>query len=187
MPEVCKIVLLDDAPQSCRDKWPTVRIGWCPACLRALLVEQDAKLDELRKENASIRKHFRRPTHGPCCTCQACGQDYDTCRCDLDAVADELAKANAKAAELQAAIDRGGVKFAHQQCEIAELQAVVDKLPKYADTGGPIVPGVDEVWQVSGCFDSHCPWKSTIGDSWHLPGLKSYSTEAAALAAKEKA
>ena len=26
--------------------------------------------------------YHRKPTHGPCCTCQTCGQCYDDCRCD---------------------------------------------------------------------------------------------------------
>jgi hypothetical protein len=26
----------------------------------------------------------RRPTHGPCCTCQRCGHGHDECRCSLD-------------------------------------------------------------------------------------------------------
>lgn len=29
-----------------------------------------------------IGKPFRRPTHGPCCTCQTCGYDFDNCQCD---------------------------------------------------------------------------------------------------------
>ena len=34
----------------------------------------------------------RVPTHGTCCTCQRCGLDHDSCRCDLDEVCDELDK-----------------------------------------------------------------------------------------------
>ena len=34
-----------------------------------------------------------------------------------------------------------------QHCEVvAELQAIVGKLPKYTDTGQPFVPGVDDCW-----------------------------------------
>lgn len=25
----------------------------------------------------------RKPTHGSCCTCQNCGWDYDSCKCDV--------------------------------------------------------------------------------------------------------
>ncbi len=35
----------------------------------------------------------RRPTHGPCCTCQRCGHDYDSCVCegnDMLQVIDEV-------------------------------------------------------------------------------------------------
>lgn len=46
-------------------------------------------------ENADLRKYYRKPTHGPCCTCQNCGQHYDDCRCTLDEVADENEKLKA--------------------------------------------------------------------------------------------
>lgn len=46
-------------------------------------------------------KRIRTPGHGPCCTCQACGLPHDECRCDLDDVADDLAQAEGKVAELQ--------------------------------------------------------------------------------------
>jgi hypothetical protein len=36
-------------------------------------------------------KRIRTPTHGQCCTCQACGLDYDHCRCDLDELAWDVA------------------------------------------------------------------------------------------------
>ncbi len=32
--------------------------------------------------------------------------------------------------------------------KLREANAIVDKLPKYADTGGPIVPGTDPVWLI---------------------------------------
>jgi len=34
-------------------------------------------------------QRIRTPTHGDCCTCQACGLGYDSCRCDLDDLADD--------------------------------------------------------------------------------------------------
>ena len=43
--------------------------------------------DDLKARLADLH----RPTHGPCCTCQACGKPYDECRCDIDDLADELA------------------------------------------------------------------------------------------------
>ena len=39
--------------------------------------------------------------HGSCCTCQACGKDYDDCRCDLDDVAEKLDAARARIVELE--------------------------------------------------------------------------------------
>ncbi len=47
--------------------------------------------DDLKARLADLH----RPTHGPCCTCQACGKPYDECRCDIDDLADELAKLRA--------------------------------------------------------------------------------------------
>ena len=63
---------------------------------------QSARIAELEAELAKMKEHFRQPTHGPCCTCQRCGQAYEDCRCDLDDVVDELDKANARIAELEA-------------------------------------------------------------------------------------
>ena len=54
-----------------------------------------AALEQAQGENALHKRWHRKPTHGPCCTCQKCGLDYDTCRCSLDDVADELEKAEA--------------------------------------------------------------------------------------------
>ena len=60
------------------------------------------EIDRLQAELAAVRKHcWRKPEHGPCCTCQRCGKDYDSCRCDLDEVADELAKARAEIQRLR--------------------------------------------------------------------------------------
>jgi len=58
--------------------------------------ELRAKLEAAEKEMALHRRWHRKPTHGPCCTCQRCGLDYDTCRCSLDDVADENAELRAK-------------------------------------------------------------------------------------------
>ena len=68
------------------------------------LKKADTRIAELEAELAKMKAHFRQPTHGPCCTCQRCGQPYEDCRCDLDDVVDELDKANARIAELEAHI-----------------------------------------------------------------------------------
>ena len=47
-----------------------------------------AEVARLRKEAVKWRR-IRTPTHGRCCTCQACGLEYDDCRCDLDSVVDD--------------------------------------------------------------------------------------------------
>ena len=45
----------------------------------------------------------RIPTHGTCCTCQRCGLDHDSCRCDLDEVCAQLEAAQAEIAHLKTA------------------------------------------------------------------------------------
>ena len=45
----------------------------------------------------------RIPTHGTCCTCQRCGLDHDSCRCDLDEVCTQLEAAQAEIAHLKTA------------------------------------------------------------------------------------
>lgn len=49
----------------------------------------DRALAEKDREIAKWRR-IRTPTHGTCCTCQGCGLDHDSCRCDLDDVCDDL-------------------------------------------------------------------------------------------------
>ena len=61
----------------------------CPYC----------EADRLRGAVAKW-KRIRTPTCGPCCTCQACGLDHDSCRCDLDDVADDVARLRKLLAEL---------------------------------------------------------------------------------------
>lgn len=60
-----------------------------------------AEIDALEAERDRWRR-IRTPSHGPCCTCQACGLDYEKCRCDLDEVADELDSVKAERDELLA-------------------------------------------------------------------------------------
>lgn len=47
-------------------------------------------------------KRIRKPTHGNCCTCQGCGLDHDSCRCDLDELSDEVAMLREENAGLRA-------------------------------------------------------------------------------------
>lgn len=53
--------------------------------------ELETRLADMTKERDKWRR-IRTPTHGTCCTCQACGVGYDDCRCDLDDVADDLVR-----------------------------------------------------------------------------------------------
>lgn len=43
-----------------------------------LAMPEGRELDALVAERV-MGKPFRRPTHGSCCTCQNCGEDYDSC------------------------------------------------------------------------------------------------------------
>lgn len=56
------------------DGWPAVMSELHDAYI-ALLSERDRLEGEVAKW-----KRIRTPTHGNCCTCQACGLDHDSCR-----------------------------------------------------------------------------------------------------------
>lgn len=53
------------------------------------LNQQIEKLTQERDKWKRFAIH-RIPTHGPCCTCQKCGLDHDSCRCDLDDICTEM-------------------------------------------------------------------------------------------------
>lgn len=59
---------------------------------RTALRAARARADRLQGEVEKWQR-IRKPMHGSCCTCQACGLVYDECRCDLDDVADALKQA----------------------------------------------------------------------------------------------
>jgi len=79
---------------------------------------------------------------------------------------------------------------------LAKAEATIAKLPKYADTGKPFVPGVDPSWVVSpknGVWNPRCDvyFQHGVSDKWgwNEGGFVTgpfYSTEAAALASKEQ-
>jgi len=68
---------------------------YCNALGKCILEREQAKREILKW------KRIRTPTHGNCCTCQACGLHHDDCRCDLDDVADELSQAKQREARLR--------------------------------------------------------------------------------------
>ena len=77
---------------------------------------------------------------------------------------------------------------------IAELEAIVDKLPKYADTGERFIPGHDDAYVVegdlvsdvlAGTFDLVLGWGWTITVNGHGVYGPAYSTPEAAEAANE--
>jgi chromosome segregation ATPase len=72
-------------------------------------LETNVKLIEnLKRLQNELQKwqRIRKPTHGPCCTCQRCGQLYDDCRCDLDETVDELEQTKSNLKRLRDAVDK---------------------------------------------------------------------------------
>lgn len=128
------------------------------ATIDALKAKLAAAVTEARKW-----RRIRTPTHGPCCTCQKCGENYDDCRCSLDDVADELVLVAA---------------------ERDRLRVIANRLPKTAD-GVPVVPGMT-LWR----YDDHNGYCAIldINESLLLESVSEcYSTrEAAEAALKEQ-
>lgn len=77
---------------------------------QAIELNNDGTIKSLRTrikelEADPCRKCKRRPikpTHGPCCTCQICGHNFDSCRCDIDDAEEQLASKDKRIAELEA-------------------------------------------------------------------------------------
>lgn len=65
---------------------------------------QRETIARLEKEVTKWRS-IRTPTHGNCCTCQRCGVDHDSCRCDIDEMVDDLVQAEQQVARLLEAAD----------------------------------------------------------------------------------
>ena len=91
----------------------------CDACER--LAQENARL------TADVQKwrRIRTPTHGSCCTCQACGQFYDDCRCDLDEVADRASQAEARCRELAQALLKARRVMASSTAHHQEVDALL--------------------------------------------------------------
>lgn len=93
------------------------------------------EIDDLRirvKSAESEAKKWRRirtPTHGPCCTCQGCGLDYDSCRCDLDDVADQLEEARKEITGLHSEINMYLLDFADRlETDIYDGEPISDNV-----------------------------------------------------------
>lgn len=52
----------------------TIEEAWTP--------EQLQQVDRLIAK-VVFKRHYRKPGHGPCCTCQRCGHDHDDCLCGI--------------------------------------------------------------------------------------------------------
>ena len=61
-----------------------------PAEGKTVPIEVEPKYESVYVEMAIMKRNcWRKPGHGPCCTCQRCGKNYDDCRCSLDDVGQE--------------------------------------------------------------------------------------------------
>jgi DNA repair exonuclease SbcCD ATPase subunit len=73
------------------------------ADLRSRYLAAEARAEKAEEERDRAREYgekwrrIRTPTHGTCCTCQACGLGYDECRCDLDEAVDRALAAETRA------------------------------------------------------------------------------------------
>ncbi len=76
-----------------------------PNTLLSLVKKSMERVKELMKEVQKWQR-IRTPTHGPCCTCQRCGQHYDDCRCDLDEVVDELEQTKSNLQKLVEVVEK---------------------------------------------------------------------------------
>jgi hypothetical protein len=81
------------------------------ASLESQLRTLTARLRDVVRERDKWRR-IRTPTHGPCCTCQGCGLDYDSCRCDLDEVVDDRERLHASLTTLRTAAECARDRFA---------------------------------------------------------------------------
>ena len=72
-----------------------------------LVVADDirAALGEIKHFHTVHKWCHRQPTHGKCCTCQACGLDYDSCRCSLDEQVERAEAAEAEVERLRGLLD----------------------------------------------------------------------------------
>ena len=116
---------------ACLNNWKDVgnfnaNVLW--SRVRATLDARDAEIQRLSKELADMKRYYRKPTHGPCCTCQRCGQHYDDCRCDLDEAADEIASLKADVERLTKERDEATNKAA-RKCAEAVCEGCAINLP----------------------------------------------------------
>jgi hypothetical protein len=51
----------------------------CPHCETEIDEHEANKCLDAWVADVVLKKPFRKPTHGTCCTCQHCGDDYDSC------------------------------------------------------------------------------------------------------------
>lgn len=99
-----------------------------------LLLAARNSSDTWQSEAAKWRR-IRTPNHGPCCTCQGCGLDYDDCKCSEEERDDELRQAvqerdslRAQVAELRGAVlDLGELVGVWDDARMDYVEVQVDK------------------------------------------------------------
>jgi polyhydroxyalkanoate synthesis regulator phasin len=86
--------------------------------------ELEEKVGELQDEVQKWQR-IRKPTHGPCCTCQRCGQFYDDCRCDLDETVDLLQQAESR---IKVLMEEGGQDCRQHNLMVEQLSERIKEL-----------------------------------------------------------
>jgi len=123
--------------------------------------------------------------------CNECGA-----KCCSDCAEDwGIDKDGEQAVICPACMDAMPDKLAAKDAEIERLKAVVDKLPLYADTQQPFIPGLDDAWVLhegafypvlSGCHDESKGWGWVITPQGKSIWGPAYSICLPAVAARER-
>jgi hypothetical protein len=124
---------MSKTPQERVSRWLDVLEEAHGVTLGSTLADREVReaIRAVLAENALHKRWHRKPTHGACCTCQKCGLDYDTCRCSLDDVADELQQAEAERDEWRDIARAEGADEEHERALVSErdaLRAEVERL-----------------------------------------------------------
>jgi len=112
--------MTDERRKQCDNYFRKGGHGLCYDEIRAAGADCLKEIDRLHEENERlkhemkdlqliIKRRKREPTHGPCCTCQICGEHHDDCRCDLDDVVDELEKAEKENTKLRKVVEAANI------------------------------------------------------------------------------
>ncbi len=114
-----------DTPDSCRLTWNNAKDD-----IKHLLSHISTLEEKAGRLQEEVQKwqRIRTPTHGPCCTCQRCGQHYDDCRCDLDEIVDQLQQAESRLKETESERERLSKLLIEERMKVVELKGAIEKV-----------------------------------------------------------